>query len=108
MKYFGKVGFVEEYSVDIPGIADPRIVERNYYGDFVRRSFRNDQSTQTTNDNLVLNYSLSLIADEYASEHCFDIKYVIYKGVKWRVTSIEPGRPRIVLQFGGVYREDET
>jgi len=107
MKYFGPVGFIEEYNTDIPGVANPKIVERNYYGDFKHRSFRSEQSTQTTNDSLTLNDSLELIGDEYAVENCYNIKYVVHKGVKWRVTSVDPGRPRIVLQFGGVYREDE-
>lgn len=108
-KYFGMVGIMDECIETQPGIYNSGVVERPYYGDFERRSFRNDQSTQTTNDNLTLNYTLSLKADDYAIEHCFDIKYVIYKGYKWRVTSVDDSeRPRLKLQFGGVYREDEA
>ena len=108
MKYFGMVGFVDNTAEPIPGICNEVIVEKPLYGDFLRRSIRNEQSTQTTNDGLTLNYSLSLIADAYALEHCYDIKYVTHNGVKWKVTSVEPNRPRLILQFGGVYREDET
>ena len=109
MKYYGMIGFVDTYDMATPGIANEDIVEHPYYGEFKRQSFRNESSTQTTNDNINLNYSLSIMADQYAMDNCFNIKYVWYKKVKWKVSSVDDSnRPRLVLQLGGVFREDET
>lgn len=104
-KFFGKIGFGKTVQTS-PGVFTEIIEERDYYGDFIRRSSRWENS-DTLNDNLVLRNSLSIVADEYLYNHFSSIRYVEYMGDLWKVTDGEPARPRIILNFGGVYNGPE-
>ena len=50
------------------------------------------------------------MADPYAYDHFFAIKYVKWMGAYWKVTNVEVQRPRLKLTVGGVYngRTSET
>lgn len=104
-KYYGAVGYA------LPNENAPRgvvsysdITERMYYGD-VLRSTRQWQGGETLNDDLNISVEISILADEFAYQHCHLIRYATYMGTKWKVKDIEPDRPRIVLSLGGVYNE---
>jgi hypothetical protein len=55
------------------------------------------------NDDLSVNNSISIVADEYANEHFFAIRYVAWAGTLWTVTNVEVQSPRLLLTLGGVY-----
>lgn len=102
-RWFGKVG----YSIDeetSPGVHNPRIVERESYGDIIKATSSWNGSSEV-NDNLVLNKTISIVAEPFAFEHYSRIVYIEYMGTKWKVTSVDPQRPRLVLTTGGVYVE---
>lgn len=106
MKYFGKVGYVTSVEVR-PGVwADDQVVERNYYGDVLRVS-RKWQGSDNLNDNLNIRNQISILADPYAYEHFSEIKYVYWKGVKWKVPTIDVDFPRLKLSIGEVYTEND-
>lgn len=102
-KFYGEVGYglMEETA---PGVYQERIVKRNYYGD-VDRIINHWQNSEHLNDDYKLNMQIKIVADEFAIEHAFDIRYVEYLNSKWKVTSIEVQRPRLILNFGGIYNE---
>lgn len=104
-RFYGKVGFkfVNETK---PGVWMPQIVERKYYGD-VNRIVARQETTEKVNTDLVLNNEISIVADSYAYSHYADIAYVVYMGVKWKVTAVQPTRPRLLLNIGKVWTEDE-
>ena len=62
-----------------------------------------NQPTENLNDDITLNNKISIVTDLFADEHLYAIRYVVYGGSKWKVTSVELRRPRIVLSIGGVY-----
>lgn len=104
MKFAGKIGFgicaeTEEHS----GVWVDTIVEKTYYGDFVKASYRTQTAQDTINDNLVLSHQITIIADPYATQHYQDICYVEVEGAKWKVTYVEIQYPRLRLTLGGVY-----
>lgn len=102
-KYYGTIGYaVMEESQTSPGIWMDTIVEKSHYGDVIRRSSR-WQMAQQVNDNLVMNVQISIMADTYATQNYSSIKYAVWEGVKWKVITAEPQRPRIILTLGGVY-----
>lgn len=105
-KWFGKVGFMtlEETT---PSVWKEKITTREYYGDVLRKSFKH-QSSEHLNDDLTLSNQLSIVADEYMYQHCSSITFVEWMGAKWKVTSVEPDRPRIKLDIGGVYNGPQT
>ena len=105
MKYFGNIGYgiTEETR---PGVHEPRIVEREYYGDIVRNS-RRLQDGSKVNDDLNINIILSIVADPFAYQNFHQIKYAEYMGAKWKATSVEPKYPRLMITLGGVYNGED-
>lgn len=100
-KFYGKVGYLstEETSPDVYSAV---FTERLYKGDVLRNQKRY-QASEGLNDDVIVNNSISIVADSYAYENAFAIKYVQWMGVLWKVTSIEIQRPRIILSLGGKY-----
>jgi hypothetical protein len=43
------------------------------------------------------------VADAYANEHYFAIRYVEWAGVRWTVRDVEVQRPRLLLRLGEVW-----
>lgn len=78
------------------------IVERQYFGDILRNT-RKLQSGESVNDDLSVDNSISIVADAYANEHFFAIRYVQWAGALWKVSNVEVQSPRLLLRLGGVY-----
>lgn len=100
-KYYGQLGYAETQETR-PGIFKEVITERSYAGDVLRNA-RKLESGETINDNVVVNNSLSIVADPYAYQHFFAIRYVRWMGTLWKVTNVEVQSPRLILTIGGVY-----
>lgn len=99
-KYFGLVGFAvtEETS---PGIYEETITEREYYGDISRNTRKLEGSN--VNDNINITNDISIVADPYANENFYAIRYATFAGSKWKVSSVEVNYPRLTLTLGGLY-----
>lgn len=95
------IGFCQT-AIDDYGVAKNQETVRPYYGDIVHRSQKWDSAQQLI-DNVSLNMQISVVADEYATRNFNNIRYVEFKGAKWKVLSVEPQYPRMILQMGGVY-----
>ena len=100
-KWYGKVGYVETVETE-PGVWEEQETVRSYYGDLIRRSSK-FQTSGGVNDNRDISVELSIVADSYADIHFHSIRYVEFGGVKWKVNSVEPRRPRLTLGLGGEY-----
>lgn len=102
-KFYGVIGFGEsEETPPESGVWVDKIVELNYYGDIVRTS-RRLQSREYLNDTIVVNNSISIVADAYLNQHFFAIRYLRWAGALWTVTNVEVQAPRLILTLGGVY-----
>lgn len=104
MKFSGKIGFWLRDVKTKQGVYKPEIVEKSYTGE-VLKNIRNFQSVENQqNDNLRINNRLSIISDLYMQRNWSSIKYVVWNGVKWKVSSVDIGSyPRAILELGGVY-----
>lgn len=100
-RFFGAVGYGEQVEKS-PGIYEDIIVERNYYGDITRNT-RILKEGQSVNDDLSVNNSISIVADAYAYEHFYDIRYVQWTGVLWKVSEVDVQNPRLIFRLGGKY-----
>jgi hypothetical protein len=100
-RFHGKVGYGETVETS-PGVWEDVITERSYFGDVLRNT-RRLQEGESVNDNLSVNNSISIVADAYANEHFFAIRYVEWMGSPWKVSDVEVQRPRLILRLGGVY-----
>lgn len=101
-KFFGKVGYALEAVEVRPGVFKDVIIEKSYFGEEVRPTRRLDE-VEKVNFDISTNTSLSIVADAYANQHFFAIRYVEWAGALWTVTSVDPMRPRLLLRLGGVY-----
>lgn len=102
-RFFGVVG----YGVPVetpPGSGKwvDQIIEAEYQGDVIRNS-RQIRDSDKVNEDVSVTNSISIVADEYAVEHFFNIKYVGWAGVLWTVTDVEVRAPRLILSLGKVY-----
>lgn len=104
-KFYGKVGYAETIETSV-GVWSEVMTERAYYGDVIR-NVRRLENGMSINDNVVVNNIISIVADPYAYEHFFAIRYVRWMGTIWKVTNVEVQSPRLILTIGGVYNGPE-
>jgi hypothetical protein len=100
-RFFGRIGYGETEETE-PGVWVDVIVEREYYGDVIRNA-RNLREGENLNPDLSVQNSISIVADAYANDHFFAIRYVEWAGALWTVSSVEVQSPRLLLRLGEVY-----
>ena len=105
-KYYGTIGYTKTIETT-PGVWEETIIEKNYKGDVLRNT-RRYESADKLNDNININNQISIIADSYAYENFFSMRYITWLGSKWKITNIEVQRPRLLLTIGGVYNDSEN
>lgn len=106
-KFHGKVGYVMT-SETRPGVWIEEILERTYYGDVTRNARRLMQQTEGVTTDIDVSNLISIVADPYARDHFFAIRYVEWMGVKWTVSNVEVQYPRLILTLGGVYNGQQS
>lgn len=100
-KFYGRVGYATDVEVS-PGVYEHQIVERNYYGD-VMTNFRRLDTNNTINEGVDINNKFSIVADPFAYQNFYSIRYLEYMGTLWTITNVEVQSPRLILTAGGVY-----
>lgn len=101
-KFFGIVGYAHEAVEAKPGVWIDNIVEKQYYGNVVRNTRRLDE-VEKVNMDISVGNSISIVADAYANEHFFAIRYISWARTLWTVTDVEVQSPRLLLRLGGIY-----
>lgn len=104
-RFSGKIGFVVTEETE-PGIYEPVAHERQYYGEIVKLTKRYHGSN--VNEDVTIGNEVSIVADPYAYDNLYAIRYVKFMGAAWKVTNIEVERPRLILTVGGVYNGNQT
>jgi hypothetical protein len=100
-KFFGKIGYGISMQT-APGVWEDVIIEYPYYGDVLRNS-RGLREGEKVNNDLTVGNSITIVADAYANEHFFAIRYVEWAGTLWIVVDVVVESPRLILRLGGVY-----
>ena len=104
-KFAGTIGYVETVETE-PGIWEEKTTERTYSGDLIK-NYGKHENSGGVNDNINISNEISILADPYATEHFFAIRYAKFVmpklGGAWKVTNAEVAYPRIILSIGGVY-----
>lgn len=106
-KYHGYVG----YAIDVeayPGVWESKIIEHEYFGDVIKNRLNVQQQSTSINPTLSLSNNVSIVADAFAFENYYAIRYVTYLGKRWTVTSVEISHPRMILTLGGLYNGKES
>lgn len=85
-----------------PGVYDDTIVEYNYYGDVIRDT-RTTRTGDKVNNDLTIGNSFKIVADAFAYEHFYAMRYIEWMGSLWTISEVEVQAPRLVIRVGGVY-----
>jgi hypothetical protein len=105
-KWFGKIGFVETVETE-PGLWEPQIVEKEYYGEWLK-VIHKWQTGSGINENLNVNNQISIVSDDYILGKLPQLRYIEYMGSLWKITSWEYEYPQIILTVGGEYNVEQT
>jgi hypothetical protein len=101
-RFCGEIGYAIPTETS-PGVWEDGVtVKKTYKGEVIRSQQRWVKSENVL-ENLDLDNSISIIADDFAFLNISYMKYVTLNGQKWKIKSIIINRPRIILQIGGVY-----
>lgn len=100
-KFYGEIGYGET-AESVPGVWKDVITERKHYGDVLRNSRTLKEGDKVNND-LSVGNSISIVADAYANEHFFAMRYIKWAGALWVISNVDVQAPRLILRLGGVY-----
>jgi hypothetical protein len=102
-RFYGEIGYGTTLeSPPDSGIYVDDITEYSYFGDVIRNT-RKSESGEYLNNDISVGNSISIVADQYAIEHFFAIRYIRWAGALWTVTDVEVRSPRLILSLGSVY-----
>lgn len=103
MRFYGVIGYGIP-SEDDYGVVTNRIIEHVHMGEIIKVVTRNEPAQQV-NNNIRLNNSFSIVKDAFITENFQYIKYIVFNGARWEVSSatVDPDRPRINIEAGQVY-----
>lgn len=101
-KWAGVIGFVNETKETAPSVYEETFIERKYYGDVVKNN-RRLVAADKVNDDISVQNQLSIVADPYAMNHFYSMKYATFCGAKWKVTDVQVEHPRLTLTLGGLW-----
>ncbi len=105
-KFYGPVGYADSVET-APGVWEEQITERMYSGELIRNT-RRLQGAETLNDNVNIANEISIVADPFAYQNFYRMRYIGYMGAKWKISNVEVQYPRLILTIGGVYTESQT
>lgn len=101
-KWFGKIGYVKEIQT-APSVWTSEETVHEYYGDVIRNTSRWSTNQDSTNDDLTISNQISIVADPFAYQNFHSMKWIEFMDAKWKITSVEPKYPRLILTIGGVW-----
>lgn len=110
-KYYGKIGYAIRQET-APSVWEEKIVTKNFCGEQLNTKSK-WQTSSHLNDNITITTQLSIVADPFAMQNFYNMRYAEYLGCKWKIEAVEIAYPRLILTIGGVYNDcddgnDET
>ncbi len=100
-KFYGAIGFAVTQETS-PGVWTDAIVEHNYKCD-VLKVIRRDEERESVNPNITISNKISVVADNFANQNIFAMRYIKWAGGAWNIKTVEVAHPRLILTIGGVY-----
>lgn len=107
-KYHGKVGIMVEEET-APGKWREILTEQECSIE-LKTIYNRYVSPDNTSlyDDIALSNQVSIIANPFINSHFPSIKYVEFKGIKWKVKSVDSSKyPRLIMTLGEVYTNVE-
>lgn len=106
-KFYGIVGFIKtEEDQSHPGVYHEVITEKPYYAEVIRSVKRLQGVSDQLNDDVGIDVQISILCNPYLMKNFSHIRFVEWMGAAWKVNSVEPQYPRLILSIGGIYNGD--
>jgi hypothetical protein len=105
MRFYGAVGYAVSTETS-PGVWQEIITEKTYFGDVLNNARRLEAPSMVppeVNPGVALENSFSILADADAYDNFTKMRYVLWEGSYWQITSTQVRRPRLILTIGGVW-----
>lgn len=96
-----KIGFVTSSEV-VLGVHSEVITEQEYTVDVIRDSRRLDTGSNITDD-ITLGNQFSVVGTKFALENFHTMRYLVWKGLKWKIKNVEIVVPRLILTLGEIF-----
>ena len=100
-KYHGKIGYII-LTEERPGVWKDKAIEREVYGDFLEDR-ANIQQADKISKNISMSGRLVVMIDKFAMTNFQHIRYAMFMGTAWSVTSVRPAYPKLHLTLGDMY-----
>lgn len=100
-KYAGLVCYGFQIETD-PGVWETDEKTLLMKGDLIRQN-ADIRNADSVNDSISLGHRVSLVGDAYAFDNYFNIKWIEIDHRKWKVSSVEIQRPRIIVDVGDLW-----
>ena len=100
-KYHGNIGYIIP-TEELPGKWKDKAIEREAYGDFLEDRVNIQQSDKISKD-ISMSGRLSIMIDKFAMTNFQHIRYAMFMGTAWSVTSVRPAYPKLYLTLGEMY-----
>lgn len=101
-RFYGLVGYGTAVE-GVPGVFTDVITERPLYGSIEQNIRQLRDADETLNSDITVQNVVSVVADAYAMQNFHDIRYVLWMGARWKVSSVDVDPPRLKLRLGEVY-----
>ena len=106
-KWYGQIGFEITKETDLD-VWTELIEERSYYGDILRNNRSSYNGDTEVNEGFNISNRISFIADPYARENMYRMKYATFMGTKWKIRDIEVEYPRLTMTLGGLWNGERS
>ena len=100
-KFYSEVGFAN-FETDEDGVTREIITKKRLCCEEIRNNRRLENANQI-NDDIKSSNRISVVGNPSAYHNVHSIRYIVFKGTKWKVTEVEVQYPRLLLSLGGVY-----
>ena len=100
-RFYGEVGYVKREEIRSGTWMETIIRKKNYYGDIIR-THAAWQVSDKVNDDVNISNQISIVGDDFAFSNFHIMRYIVFKGVAWKITNVEIQKPRLILTIGGV------
>ena len=106
-KWYGQIGFEITRETDLD-VWTELIEERSYYGDVIRNNRSDYRGDNEVNQGFNITNRISFIADPYAKENFYRMRYATFMGAKWKIANIEVEYPRLIMTLGGLWNGERS
>lgn len=102
-RYYGNIGYeITTMDDEDLGVPKTETIVKGCYGE-VLQNYRNLGDSEEVHQSIVTGNRISILADPYALNNFFNIKWIEWNSAKWTVKKVEVVDRRLILSLGELY-----